>query len=120
MQDFLFCRIARKYVMINEVYYKREGNALIRHIYLFTLKDKSKAKEIAAKIMTMKECVPYLKHIEVGVDFKGAENSFDLAEVCTFDTMEDFIRFGTDPYHGEIRSYMETVRETGIKIDYEF
>lgn len=92
---------------------------MIRHIYLFKLKDKAKLQEAADMMMTLKEHVPYMTDIEVGIDFKGADNSYELCELCTFENREDFERFGTDPYHGKIREYMDGVREIGIKIDYE-
>ncbi|MCD8105294.1 MAG: Dabb family protein [Lachnospiraceae bacterium] len=59
------------------------------------------------------------EHMEVGCDFKHAGNSFDLAEICEFETMEDFIRFGKEPYHEEIRQFMSSVSDRGCKIDYE-
>lgn len=92
---------------------------MIKHIYLFKLKDKSRLQEAADRIMTLKEKIPYMVDCEVGIDFKGAENSYDLCEICVFRNREDFLRFGDDPYHGEIRTYMDSVRESGIKIDFE-
>jgi len=92
---------------------------MIKHIYLFKLKDKSKVDEISAKIMSLKDHIPYMAECEVGVDFKGAANSYDLCEMCVFHNKEDFLRFGNDPYHCAIREYMDEQREIGIKIDYE-
>lgn len=92
---------------------------MIRHIYLFKLKNKETVEETAKLLMTLKEKIPYIVEMEVGIDFKGAENSFELCELCTFKNREDFERFGSDPYHAEIRKYMDQVRDTGIKIDYE-
>lgn len=92
---------------------------MIRHIYLFKLKDREKAEDAAKKIMTLKEKIPYMLDMEVGIDFREAENSFELCELCTFKSREDFEKFGSDSYHGEIRRYMDGLKEIGIKIDYE-
>lgn len=92
---------------------------MIRHIYLFKLKNKEKVQEAADVLMTLKEKIDYIQDIEVGIDFKRAENSYELCELCTFKNREDFERFGSDPYHTKIRQYMDDIRETGIKIDYE-
>ena len=92
---------------------------MIRHVYLLKLKDKSKIPEISAKLLTLKEKIPYMLAMEVGTDFKGDSNSWDMAEVCTFATMEDFKRFGADPYHAQIREYIGSLREDGVKIDFE-
>lgn len=92
---------------------------MIRHIYLFKFKEKDKIEEAANMILTLKDHIPYMQDIEVGIDFKGAENSYELCELCTFKTKEDFLRFGSDPYHAKVREYMDAVRESGVKIDYE-
>lgn len=92
---------------------------MIKHIYLFRLKDPGRLREAASTILTLKEHIPYLVSLEVGIDFKGAENSFQLCEICVFRNMEDFRRFGVDPYHAKIRTYMDGIRETSVKIDFE-
>ena len=92
---------------------------MIKHVYLFKLKDKSKAPEIIEKLNTLKEKIPYIQELEVATDFKGDANSWDLVQSITFLNMEDFKRFGTDEYHCQIREYMNVMREEGIKIDYE-
>lgn len=91
---------------------------MIRHVYLYKLKDREMAKTAAEKILTMKNAFPYMKELDVGVDFKGAENSYDLCEICTFETMEDFLKFGAESYHDQIRKYMSAITETGCKADY--
>ena len=60
-----------------------------------------------------------MKAMECGVDFKGDSNSWEVCEMCTFENREDFVKFGTDPYHAEVRKYMAEVIEEGAKIDYE-
>ncbi|MFG6330548.1 MAG: Dabb family protein [Lachnospiraceae bacterium] len=92
---------------------------MIRHVYLFKLKDPSRRREAAEKLLTLKERVPEIAHIEVGLDFKGAENSYDLCECVSFKNREDFLAFGENAYHAEIRAYMASVQEDGVKIDYE-
>ena len=92
---------------------------MIRHIYLFKIKDKSKIDEARNKMMGLKANIPYIKDIEVEEDFRHGENSWDLCQIITFDNMEDFKRFIDEPYHAIIRKYMSSIREDGIKIDYE-
>lgn len=92
---------------------------MIRHIYLFRLKDKNRAREAAEKMLTLREHIPYMTHMEVGFDFRGNSNSYELCELCEFASMEDFKRFTDDPYHAGIREYMNGLVDTGVKIDYE-
>ncbi len=91
---------------------------MLRHVYLFLLKDKDKREEIREKLMTLQEKIPCIKEIEVGFDFRGAESSWDLIEICSFEKYEDFQRFSENPYHEEIRAYMQERQKDGIKIVY--
>jgi len=92
---------------------------MIRHIYLIKLKDGADVQAAIEKMMSLKEHIPYMKAIECGVDFKGDSNSWEVCEMCTFESREDFIKFGADPYHAEVRQYMSGIIAQGAKIDYE-
>lgn len=92
---------------------------MIKHIYLYKLKDKSQAKEIAAMLMTMKAQIPPVFDVEIGTDFVGAASSFDLAETVVCRNMEDFRAFCVHPYHDKIRAYMKDKYTEGYKVDYD-
>lgn len=92
---------------------------MIKHVYLYKLADKSKAKEVADKLASMKKNIPSVEDVEVGIDFVGAKASFDLLECVICKTKEDFEAFCVDPYHDKIRSYMKTATREGYKVDYE-
>ena len=91
---------------------------MVKHIYLFHLKDRMMMDEVAEKLLTLKEKIPYMVDMEVAMDFKGDSNSADLVEICIFENMEDFRAFGSDKYHAAIREYMSGI-STGTKIDFE-
>ena len=90
---------------------------MIRHIYLIKLKDRDNAHEVAERLRTLKDHVSELYELQIGIDFKGADNSYDLVEYCTFKTMEDFRRFGENTYHEGIRQYLKTVQTATAKVD---
>lgn len=92
---------------------------MVRHIYLFRLKDPDSWQEAADKLLTLKEHVPEIMELEVGRDFRGAENSYDLCEVVSFRTQADFWAFSKNEYHASIRTYMSQVQRDGVKIDYQ-
>jgi len=92
---------------------------MIKHVYLYKLKADAHPDEVVQKLLTLRERIPQMAHMEVGLNFKPAANAYDLIESCEFRTMEDFRIFGADAYHEEIRQYMKTVVEHGVKIDYE-
>lgn len=91
---------------------------MIRHVYLYKLKLGVSHQEVAQHLLSLRDHIPQIADMEVGFNFKPAENPYDLIESCAFSTLEDFRTFGADPYHEEIRQYMKTVMECGVKIDY--
>lgn len=91
---------------------------MVKHVYLFKLKDRKKAEEAAERIRTMKGNVPSITEVEVGIDFRGVKGSYDLIEICIFNTIADFEAFCVDPYHDQIRAYLSTVTEHSCKVDY--
>lgn len=92
---------------------------MIKHVYLYKLQEGVSKQAVAERLMTLRDRVPYIAHMEVGFNFKPAENAYDLIESCEFHTMEDFRQFSADAYHEEIRQYMKTMVAHGVKIDYE-
>jgi hypothetical protein len=91
---------------------------VFRHVYLYKLKPDVDPVQVKQKLMTL--CaLPSVYHMEVGLDFKHAQNSYDLIEDCFFKTQEDFLEFEKDAYHETIRQYMAGVQQAGVKIDYE-
>lgn len=91
---------------------------MIRHVYLYKLKPGVSHQEVAQHLLSLRDHIPQIADMEVGFNFKPAENPYDLIESCAFSTLEDFRTFGADPYHEEIRQYMKTAMECGVKIDY--
>lgn len=92
---------------------------MIKHLYLIKLQDHTQASIVAEKLKTLKEHVPELYALEIGIDFKGDANSYDIAECCTFLTKEDFLAFGANAYHESIRQYLKSVQAATAKVDFE-
>lgn len=92
---------------------------MVKHVYLYKLKPGVSADDVRRELMTLREHVPEIADMEVGVNFKPAENAFDLVELCTFQSREDFLAFGANQYHERIRQYMKSVQQDGVKADYE-
>ena len=92
---------------------------MVRHIYFFRLKDPAAWKSVAAKLLTLKDHIPEILSMEVGRDFRGAENSYDLCQMITFRSMEDFLTFSRNEYHAGIRQEMAQLQRESAKIDYE-
>ena len=95
---------------------------MIKHVVCFKLKnnsleEKQKAKEV---LLSMDGKVDLLRGISVGIDFLCSERSYDVILETLFDSKEDLDKYQKDPYHESVvKTYMHSVREASIAIDYE-
>lgn len=93
---------------------------MIKHVVCFKLKnreDVDKAKEV---LLSMKGNVPQIIDMEVGVDFLHSERSYDLMLTVILKDKVDLKNYQNDPYHcSVVKTYMHSVREGSIAVDYE-
>ncbi|MBE5737239.1 MAG: Dabb family protein [Clostridiales bacterium] len=93
---------------------------MIKHIVCFKLKDGedvNKAKEI---LLSMKDNVPMLKDIQVGVDILHSERSYDLYLSVVVDDMKALEEYQNHPYHVDVvKTHMHKVRTASVAVDFE-
>lgn len=95
---------------------------MIKHVVCFKLKNNSilnceKTKEI---LLSMKENVPMLIDIEVGIDFLHSNRSYDIILETYFKTKEDLENYQNDQYHcNVVKKHMHANAISSIAIDYE-
>lgn len=95
---------------------------MIKHIVCFKLADNSienctKTKGI---LLSMKNNVPMLVKIEVGIDFLHSSRSYDIILETYFNTKEDLDAYQNDPYHcNVVKKHMHSHATSSIAIDYE-
>lgn len=95
---------------------------MIKHVVCFKLKDNSlESKEKARDVLTsMKGKVELIKDIEVGIDFLSSPRSYDVILTVTLESREDLDKYQAHPYHCEVvKTYMHSVRESSVAVDYE-
>lgn len=95
---------------------------MIKHIVCFKLKDNS--EEMLAKtyltLMSMKDNVPMIKDIEVGVDFLHSPRSYDIFLAVTLESREDLDKYQQDAYHVEVvKKHMHAVMENSVALDFD-
>lgn len=94
---------------------------MITHIVFFKLKDRSKenVEKLKDVLMGMDGKIPFLRHLEVGIDIIHSERSYDLALVNKFDSIEDLKSYQIHPVHQEVVKYINSVKDSVIAVDYE-
>jgi len=99
---------------------------MVKHIVLFRFKafdseasKTAKLKEIESALLGLKEKLPFLRSIEVGINANPAEK-FDLALVTVFDNMEDLERYAKHPDHVAVAGIIGAVKEDRACVDFIF
>jgi hypothetical protein len=94
---------------------------MITHIVFFKFKERTpevvnKTKEV---LMNMEGKIEALLSIEVGVDIIHSERSYDLALITKFNSLAELDAYQVHPVHKEVITYIASVRETSVSVDYE-
>jgi hypothetical protein len=76
----------------------------------------NKAKDV---LMSLEGKIPFLRHIEVGVDVVRSARSYDLALVAKFDSLKDLDAYQVHPEHVEVLEYIGKVKKESVAVDYE-
>lgn len=99
---------------------------MIKHIVVWRLKDEAlgtcKADNIAqAKdaLEALRDLVPTVRFLEVGVDIGAAHDPCDLVIYSEFDTREDLDAYQVHPEHVKVAKLIGEMRELRAAIDYE-
>ncbi len=94
---------------------------MIVHIVMFKFKDENKEKniqEVVKSLNALRELVPTLKSMEVGVNFTLSERAFDLSLYSTFDTKEDLAAYAGHPEHLKVLEFIKAVTLESKVVDY--
>ena len=62
--------------------------------------------------------VPSLKSMEVGLDFKGSERSYDLVLIALFEDEAGLEAYDAHPAHGEVRKFIRAHRTGTVSVDF--
>ncbi len=80
---------------------------MIRHIVLFKTKPNAPLQEIKEKIENLKNLIPQIKHIEVGIDIKFDPSSSDFCVLTEVENIKDLKIYATHPKHLEVIEFVK-------------
>jgi hypothetical protein len=100
---------------------------MIKHIVMWKLVDsyegKSKseiAETIRDNIEALKDVIPQLKEVEVGINFNSTDAAFDICLYSVFDSREDLEIYQNHPQHLKVAEFIAKVRTQRVVCDYEY
>ena len=97
---------------------------MIKHVVLFKFKTFeseeeriNQTDEIKSALLNLKKKIDFLRHIEVGINTNPAE-SFDMALITEFDSMEDLQRYAIHPDHVAVAKIIGQIKENRACVDF--
>lgn len=99
-------------------------NIMIKHIVLFRFKDKEGKEEKVKKLKTiiddLKNKIPYVEHIEGGINISERDSAFDVALVSDFRTTDDLDAYRVHPDHQALLAYLKQFDYEVVVTDYVY
>ncbi len=94
---------------------------MIKHIVMFKLENKTKEnlEQAIASLKSLEGAIESLRFIEIGVDFKGSERSFDLVLTTHFDDKEGLETYAAHPNHQPVIQTIRALCKQSVVVDYE-
>jgi len=92
---------------------------MVKHIVMWTLKDKADAAQIKARLEGMDGRIPGLVHIEVGIDFLASEQSADLVLVAELEDRAALETYQAHPEHQAVVPLLKAAALTRTVVDYQ-
>ena len=97
---------------------------MIKHIVMWKVKGET-AEERAVAQRRIKQAfeglsgrIPGLRHVEVGIDFSGADHASDAVLVAEFESLVALDAYTTHPEHIRIRQELAGLRIARHQVDY--
>jgi len=95
---------------------------MVKHIVMWKIKDGFNKDEIyeqiKEKVLSLKEFIPEIKHIEVGRNITSSINAYDVVLYSEFDSKEDMDTYLVHPEHVKVADFIKTVISDRKVVDY--
>jgi hypothetical protein len=92
---------------------------MLTHIVLFKLNDpEADLDETVRRLRSLDGNVPVLRSLEVGVDIRHVDGTFDIALIARFDDEAGLAEYQADPFHREVISHMHKVVAQRAVVDF--
>ena len=93
---------------------------MVKHIVMFKLTEKTEANlaQVVDALKGMEGRIESLKHIEVGVDFKGSDRSYDVVLTTHFDDVQGLEQYIAHPIHQPVVALIRSLCSGSVVVDY--
>ncbi len=99
---------------------------MVKHLVFWNVKDSDHGKtkshlidEIKRSIEALRNHIPEIVEIEVGTDFNGSDQAYDVALYSSFKTKQDLKTYQLHPEHQKVAQFVKSVTSARAVVDYE-
>ncbi len=99
---------------------------MIKHIVMWRLKDQAlgasaaqNAERLKSRLEALKETIPQIREIEVGLNLNPSPASSDVVLYSVFESREDLEAYQKHPEHQKIAGFVSEIRSERRVVDYE-
>lgn len=91
---------------------------MFRHIVFMKFMDQASAKQIKQLLAELPNKIPQIVALEVGIDEFCSERSYDLVLSTTFDNLQDYEIYDTNPDHVAVKNQIKILQKSIHAVDY--
>jgi hypothetical protein len=98
---------------------------MIKHVVMWKLKDFAEgadrarnAKRVKIELEALKNLIPQIWHIEVGINVLESDASYDVVLYSVFKNQDDLDAYQKHPDHRAVAEFIGKVRESRVVVDY--
>ena len=95
---------------------------MIKHIVMWKFKEGEQENMMLfrERLLALKDQIPEIRAMEVGVNINPSERSYDAVLVSEFDSMDALKSYSVNPLHKAVSDFCKTIRTNSVSVDYEF
>ena len=95
---------------------------MVKHLVMWTLKEKNNDTELEIKnsLEGLKEKLPYIKFIEIGINFNTTDSAYDIVLNSDFETKEDLNKYQVSEEHLKVAAKVRDAVSKRAVVDYEY
>lgn len=94
---------------------------MIKHIVMWKFKEGEHENMLLfrERLLALKERIPEIRSMEVGVNVIPSERSYDAVLVAEFDSPEALKAYSVNPLHVAVSDFCKSIRTSAVSVDYE-
>lgn len=99
---------------------------MIKHVVMWKLKDNAEGKskknnaiKIKKELEDLKNSIPEIKEIEVGINFADSPFSYDIVLISDFENREALDVYKNHPDHLDVAVFVKKIVSERAVVDYE-